>query len=119
MASNYAANLRDLEHFEEARSLLRKTMPIARRVFGDKDIVLFRMIKIYAAALYEDTGATLNDLHEAVTTLEELEPTARRVLGGAHPLLGSIKRQLQAARTVLDAREVGENVVFVGRPRSS
>ena len=28
-------------------------------------------------------GATLDDLSEAVTTLEEIEPTARRVLGGA------------------------------------
>ena len=32
-----------------------------------------------------DTGATLDDLREAVTTLEELERTARRVFGGAHP----------------------------------
>ena len=32
-----------------------------------------------------DDGATLDDLREAVTTLEETERTARRVLGGAHP----------------------------------
>ena len=38
------------------------------------------------AELYEDDGATLDDLREAVTTLEDTERTARRVLGGAHPL---------------------------------
>ena len=32
-------------------------------------------------ALYEDPDATLDDLREAVTTLEEIEPTARRVFG--------------------------------------
>ena len=41
----------------------------------------------YAEALYKDTGATLDDLREAVTTLEKTERTARRVLGGAHPLV--------------------------------
>ena len=40
---------------------------------------------IYAQALYKDDGATLDDLREAVTTLEEIERTARRVLGSAHP----------------------------------
>ena len=39
----------------------------------------------YARALYEDVGATLDDLREAVATLEDTERTARRVLGGAHP----------------------------------
>ena len=35
--------------------------------------------------LFDDTGATLDDLREAVTTLEDAERIARRVLGGAHP----------------------------------
>ena len=33
----------------------------------------------------EDDAATLDDLREAVTTLEDAERIARRVLGGAHP----------------------------------
>ena len=61
-----------------------------------------------ARALREDDGATLDDLREAVTTLEDTEPIARRVLGGAHPLSGAIGRSLQNARTVLHAREAGE-----------
>ena len=39
---------------------------------------------IYVMALYKDDGATLDDLREAVTTLEDAERIARRVLGGAH-----------------------------------
>ena len=60
---------------------------------------------IYADALYMDPGATLDDLREAVTTLEEMEPIARRVLGGAHPLTTGIETALRDARAALDARE--------------
>ncbi len=45
------------------------------------------------------------DLREAVTTLEETEQTARRVLGAAHPLTGGMGESLQAARAKLRARE--------------
>ena len=58
-----------------------------------------------AAALYNNTGATLDDLREAATTLEEIEQTARRVLGGAYPLVAAIEQALGAARTALRARE--------------
>ena len=40
-----------------------------------------------------------------MTTLEELERTARRVLGGAHPLTVDIERALRASRAAFDARE--------------
>ena len=50
-------------------------------------------------------GATLDDLREAVTTLEETERTARRVLGGAHPTTAGIGEVLQEARAALSARE--------------
>ena len=51
------------------------------------------------------TGATLDDIREAVTTLEEIERTARRVLGGTHPTTESIELTLRNARTVLRARD--------------
>jgi len=51
------------------------------------------------------TGAALDDLREAVTTLEEAERIARRVLGGAHPLTGWIESELRDARAALRARE--------------
>ena len=83
-----------LQRFEEARSLLRKTMPVARRVLGENHDLTLRMRNNYAAALYMDDGATHDDLREAVNTLEELAPIARRVLGGAHPIAAGIEVEL-------------------------
>ena len=48
---------------------------------------------------------SINDLREAVTTLEDVEQTARRVLGSAHPTIIWIERSLREARAVLRARE--------------
>ena len=52
-----------------------------------------------------DDAATLDDLREAVATLDELTRTARRVMGGAHPLARDIERTLQNAREALAARD--------------
>ena len=59
----------------------------------------------YAVALYLDAGATLDDLRDAVTRLEELERAARRVLGGSHPTTVGIENTLRDARAALHARE--------------
>ena len=56
-------------------------------------------------ALYSDPGATLDDVREAAATLEEIERTARRVLGGAHPLTKGIEHELRNARAALRTRE--------------
>ena len=40
---------------------------------------------------------------EAVTTLEDAERIARRVLGGAHPTTGLIEQHLEEARFTLAA----------------
>ena len=55
--------------------------------------------------LYKAAGATLDDLREAVTTLEDAKPIARRVLGGAHPTTKNIEEGLRIARAALRARE--------------
>jgi hypothetical protein len=59
----------------------------------------------YARALFNDEDATLDDLREAVTTLEEMERIARRVFGSAHPHARSIEVALQKSRAALRARE--------------
>ena len=59
----------------------------------------------YAEALYKDDDATLDDLRESVTTVEEIGRTARRVLGGAHPTTTGIENELRNARAALRARE--------------
>jgi len=84
---------------------MRKTMPVARRARGESHIITLRMRIIYACALHEPDDATLVDLREAVTTLEETERIARRVLGGEHPLAMTIDIALREARAKLRARE--------------
>ena len=59
----------------------------------------------YASVLCQDPAATLADLREAVTTLEDTERTARRVLGGAHPITEGIEVCLRDAQAALRARE--------------
>ena len=69
-----------------------------------RDLTL-RMHYIYARALYKDDGASLDDLREAVTTLEDVARTTRRILGGAHPLTTEIETSLRQAQAALRARE--------------
>jgi hypothetical protein len=104
-ANNYAGSLIGLKRFEEAKALLRKMLPVARRVLGNNDQVTLMMRGCYAEALCRDPAATLDDLREAVETLEDLERIARRVLGGAHPLTMGIGRDLQKSRAALRAHE--------------
>ena len=104
-ANNYANMLASVERYEKAKSLLRRQIPVARRVLGDGCETTLRMRYNYARALYIDPAATLDDLSEAVTTLEDSERIARRVLGGAHPLTTGIEGALQNARATLDSRE--------------
>ncbi len=104
-ANNYAVSLVKLRRFEEARSLQRRTIPVARRVLGETHRLTLKTRSMYAQGLYQDPGATLDDLHEAVTTLEETERTACRVLGGAHPTTVGIEGALRSARAALRARE--------------
>ena len=104
-AYNYALSLIDLQRFEEAKVLLRRTVPVAQRVLGADNQLTIRMRSIYARALYMDPAATLDDLREAVMTLEETTCIARRVLGGAHPLTEVTETGLQDARATLRARE--------------
>ena len=104
-ANNYAATLMKLTRLEEAKTLLRKMMPVARRVLGDCDRLTLKMRKIYVRTLWEDDGATLDDIREAVTTLKEIERIARRVLGGAHPTTKGIEKELRDVQAALGARE--------------
>ena len=107
-ASNYADTLLNLERFAEAKALIRKAIPVARRVLGEGDEITLRMRWNYATALYEDAGATLDDVREAVATLEELARTARRVFGETHPDAVAIKVALGNALAALSARKVCE-----------
>ena len=104
-ANNYAFSLLRLQRFEEVKSLIRKTMPVARRVLGEGHGLTLKMRSRYAAALFKGPSATLDDVRKAVTTLEETEQTARRMFGGAHPFTKGIGDYLKNARRALRARE--------------
>ena len=103
--NNYALCLVHLRRLEEARSLLRRTIPVAQRVLGEGQTLTLRMRCIYAETLYKDVDGTVEDLRarvgEAVTTLEEIERTAQRVLGVGHPLTVTIEKDLRTSRAGL------------------
>ena len=100
-ASDYANCLSKLKRHKEAKSLLRKMMPVARRGLGEGHGLTLKMRGFYAQALYTDPATTLDALREAVMTLEDAERIARRVLGGAHPLTVEIESGLRASRAIL------------------
>ena len=76
-------------------------MPVARRVLGEANDLTLKMRWLSARALYKDPAATLDDLREAVTTLEDVARISRRVLGGSHPLTAMIETDLRNARAAL------------------
>ena len=104
-ALNYSLSLTDLRRYQEAKSLLREKVPVARRVLGENHNVTLNLRWYYAGALYQDPAATLDDLREAATTLEDTVQIARRVFGGAHPTTEEMEVAVRDARTVLSARE--------------
>ena len=105
-ACNYADDLVNPQRCEEAKSLLRKTIPVARRVLTDSHEITLKIRCQYAMALHDDHSATLDDFREAVTTLEDVVRIARRVFGDTHPFVAATENHLRYARTMLgDARE--------------
>lgn len=101
----FSSALIQCSRLDEAKSLLCKMIPVARRVLGESHELNLRMRRTYAQSLYYDDGATLDDLREAVTILEDVAPTTRRVLGGAHPTVEGMGRCLHDAQAALCARQ--------------
>ena len=95
---HYSASLIKLKRYQEAKSLLRKTAPVARRTLGESNETTLKMRLIYAQSLYDHTGATLDDIREAVAICEDVDRRARRVLGIAHPLAKDASESLERAR---------------------
>ena len=106
-AHNFALSLVNdrVRKFGEAKSLLRKSIPVAQRVLGEGNENTLRMRMLLARALCQDPAATLDDIREAVTTLEDTASTARRVLGGAHPFISTIDQNLAIVRGALRNHE--------------
>ena len=112
-AVNYATSLEKVKHREEAKALMLRTIPVARRVLGESHEFTIKMRWCYTAALCNDPGATLNEFREALTTLEDIERIARHVVGGANPITMRIVALLRDARAVLRAREATPVVLIL------
>ena len=61
-------------------------------------------------ALYRDNCATLDDLHEAVATLEAVAKSWKRVYGDLHPETQNVQRALGTARSKLACAAAGVRV---------
>ena len=95
---NYACTLRDLDRQTDAIFLMRKLIPVGRRVLGEGHEQTIRMRLVYAMCLSDDDAAPRDDLVEAKTELEELLRTAQRIYGPANPLVEKIKVALDYAQ---------------------
>ena len=89
-----------LRHDLEQRRLAEAPLGDA----GSNEVTLTMRMN-YARACCNDPGAALDDLREGVTTLEEIERTARRVFGGYHPFIRKVECILWDSRAALRARE--------------
>ena len=58
----------------------------------------------YANARYKDDAAPLDDLREAVETLEAVAPLWKRIFGDAHPETKKLQGALEEAHKALAAR---------------
>ena len=109
-ASNYARFLKKHEEYDKAKSLHRRTIPMARRALGDSNDITLRMRWLYANCLCDYKNATLDDLVEAVETLEAVAKLWKRVMGERHPETPAVLEALKVAREKLRLRRAAREV---------
>ena len=84
----------------------------SRVVAASRRLASVAVVSSYARLLYRDPDATLDELREAVTTLDDAARIAQRVFGVANPMTKGIESDLRNSRKVLRAREDGKKVTF-------
>ena len=84
---------------------MRKPIRLAQDFLGKGDGLALKLRWNYAEALFKNDLATLCDLRKAVTMLEEIMRTSRRIFGDANPLTRGIAMELRDARIVFRFRE--------------
>lgn len=64
-------------------------------------LVVIRLRRAYAEALYADDASPVRDVREAVTMLEDVDKVARRILGEGNPVRLNMHHSLVKARKKL------------------
>ena len=77
--------LHQLKRFEEAKELLRKSIPVARRVLGTEHELTLSLREDLSRATLLDGGSSAEEKRKALRMLEDVAGIMRRVLGPAHP----------------------------------
>jgi hypothetical protein len=109
---NLAAGLIQLGRIADARSFLseNKCVAVAKRCLGpDHDLTLKLRLCESGAVAHDDT-ASLDELKQAVATMEDVCKRARRVLGSEHPLTDVYQRKRDSVRDAYLSRLRQERV---------
>ena len=103
---NYALSLLALRRFAEAKRVLRKVAPVARRVLGDSnDLTLSLREDLSRATL--DGESSAEEKRQALQMLEDTVAVMRRVLGPAHPDTLHAQSELKMYRSRRKSRAHG------------
>ena len=97
----FAAELHSLEHHTEAKRILLKVIPNARRTLGAEHDLTLNLREIYGNFLYQDPSASRGDVVDAIEIFEDVQRRARRVFGPDHPHWEGLPHALTTARKKL------------------
>ena len=103
-ALNLGLSLNALKHRAEAKSLVRKALPAARRTLGRDHEWTLKLESALSEAFYRDDSASTSELRHSVSMCEDGYERARRVYGDAHPLTEELADALDEAREELARR---------------
>ena len=90
-----------LQQFDEARAFLRDRIPEAMRVLGKGHDLTFKLQRMDAQCLFQNDGASLDDITTAIATLEDLDRRQTRTFGASHPQTCSTRCHLKRALLAL------------------
>ena len=84
--------------FSEARSLARETLPVAERVLGPEGGTTLRLTENCAQLVFADKSSSQDDRRAAISSMEGVVRTRRRVYGAAHPTTKDAETTLLSLR---------------------
>ena len=84
--------------YKEAKSLLHKHIPVARRALGNEHDLTLDLRNLFARAIYRDTNSSRVHVHEALAIAEDVLRTTQRVFGTSHPYSRGSRKDLESAR---------------------